>query len=45
VQPLRWAFGDVTRPVPIPALGGNVTWNLGTNSVLALSLVAAVLLW
>jgi 1,4-dihydroxy-2-naphthoate octaprenyltransferase len=45
VQPLRWAFGDTSRPVPIPALGANVTWNLGTNSVLALSLVAAVLLW
>jgi 1,4-dihydroxy-2-naphthoate octaprenyltransferase len=45
VQPLRWAFGDVTLSVPIPALGANVTWNLGTNSVLALSLVAAVLLW
>jgi len=44
VQPLRWAFGDVSQPVPIPALGANVMWNLGTNTVLALSLVAAVLL-
>ena len=45
VQPLRWAFGDVSQPVPVPALGANVMWNLGTNTVLALSLVAAILLW
>jgi 1,4-dihydroxy-2-naphthoate octaprenyltransferase len=44
VQPLRWAFGDTSKPVPIPALGGNVIWNLATNSVLALSLLVAVLL-
>jgi 1,4-dihydroxy-2-naphthoate octaprenyltransferase len=42
-QPLRWALGNTSRPVPIPALGANVTWNLATNTVLALSLVAALL--
>ncbi len=44
VKPLQWAFGDAALPVPIPALGANVVWNLATNSLLALSLVLAVLL-
>ncbi len=39
--PLRWAFGDAREPVPIPALGLNVAWNLLTNSVLAAALVVA----
>jgi 1,4-dihydroxy-2-naphthoate octaprenyltransferase len=40
--PLRWAFGDTRQPVPIPALGMNVAWNLATNIVLALALAVAV---
>ncbi len=43
-KPLSWAFGDTRRPVPLPALGANVVWNLATNGVLAMALVAARLL-
>jgi 1,4-dihydroxy-2-naphthoate octaprenyltransferase len=42
VKPLSWAFGDARQPIPIPALGANVAWNLATNSVLALAFAAAV---
>jgi 1,4-dihydroxy-2-naphthoate octaprenyltransferase len=42
-RPLAWAFGDAREPVPVPALGANVAWNLATNTVLALALAAAVL--
>jgi 1,4-dihydroxy-2-naphthoate octaprenyltransferase len=42
--PLRWAFGDAREPVPIPALGMNVAWNLATNSVLAAALVVALVI-
>ena len=41
VRPLRWVFGDPQEPVPVPALGANVTWNLATNLALAATLVAA----
>jgi 1,4-dihydroxy-2-naphthoate octaprenyltransferase len=41
-KPFLWAFGDTREPVPIPALGANVVWNLATNTVLALALVVAV---
>jgi len=41
-KPLRWAFGDTRAPVPVPALGANVAWNLATNAVLAIALTAAV---
>ena len=44
VKPLLWAFGDTSEPVPMPALGANVTWNLATNALLAAGLAAAVLL-
>jgi 1,4-dihydroxy-2-naphthoate octaprenyltransferase len=40
-KPLRWAFGTPEQPVPIPALGANVGWNLTTNATLAISLVLA----
>jgi 1,4-dihydroxy-2-naphthoate octaprenyltransferase len=40
-RPLHWAFGDTTQPVPIPALGSNVAWILGTNLTLAATLVVA----
>jgi 1,4-dihydroxy-2-naphthoate octaprenyltransferase len=43
-EPLRWAFGDPGSPVPIPALGSNVGWNLATNLFVAASLALAVLL-
>jgi 1,4-dihydroxy-2-naphthoate octaprenyltransferase len=39
--PLRWALRDVEKPVPIPAMGANVTWNLLTNAVLAISMAVA----
>lgn len=38
VQPLRWAFRDTEKPVPVPALGANVIWNLVTNVALAVTL-------
>jgi 1,4-dihydroxy-2-naphthoate octaprenyltransferase len=41
-KPLGWALGDTREPVPIPALGANVVWNLATNTVLALALAVAV---
>jgi 1,4-dihydroxy-2-naphthoate polyprenyltransferase len=41
-KPFLWAFGDTREPVPIPALGANVAWNLATNTVLALALAVAV---
>jgi 1,4-dihydroxy-2-naphthoate octaprenyltransferase len=44
VKPIGWAFRDTERPVPIPALGANVAWNLLTNTVIALSLIAAIFL-
>jgi hypothetical protein len=44
VAPLRWALGDTSKPVPIPALGMNVAWNLATNSVLAAALVVALVI-
>jgi len=44
VQPIRWAFTDPAGPVPMPALGANVMWNLATNSLLALALVVTILL-
>jgi 1,4-dihydroxy-2-naphthoate octaprenyltransferase len=43
-KPLQWAAGDTKRPVPIPALGANVGWNLGTNALIAVGLVAAVMI-
>ena len=44
VQPLRWVGGDTERPVPIPAMGANVVWNLTTNSAMALTLVIAAVM-
>ncbi len=44
VKPLQWAFGDTDLPVPIPAMGANVAWNLATNSLIAVGLVAAVMM-
>ena len=44
VKPLVWAFGDTSKPVPIPAMGANVAWNLATNTLLAVGLVVAIVL-
>jgi 1,4-dihydroxy-2-naphthoate octaprenyltransferase len=43
-KPLRWVAGDTERPVPIPALGANVVWNLTTNTLMAVTLVVAAIL-
>jgi 1,4-dihydroxy-2-naphthoate octaprenyltransferase len=40
-KPIMWAFTDPDEPVPIPALGSNVIWNLATNTLLALGLIFA----
>jgi 1,4-dihydroxy-2-naphthoate polyprenyltransferase len=41
---VRWALGDPSRAVPIGALAGNVFWNLGTNLMLAIGFVLAMVL-
>ncbi|MGI5864883.1 MAG: prenyltransferase [Myxococcales bacterium] len=41
VPAIRWALGDTAAAVPLPALAGNVMWNLGTNALLAAGFVAA----
>jgi 1,4-dihydroxy-2-naphthoate polyprenyltransferase len=43
VKPLAWAFGRPQEPVPLPALGANVAWNLSTNTVLTAAFAAALL--
>jgi 1,4-dihydroxy-2-naphthoate polyprenyltransferase len=46
VQAVMWGMRAPDQPVPIPAMGGNVVWNLATNTVLAIALiVAAALGW
>ncbi len=42
VKPLWWVIRGPELPVPIPALGANVAWNLATNTVMALTLVIAL---
>ncbi|MGD9253781.1 MAG: prenyltransferase [Holophagae bacterium] len=44
VKPIQWALTDSDQPVPIPALGANVVWNLATNTLVALTLVVAIIL-
>ena len=44
IGPSRWALTTPLEPVPLPALGANVIWNLATNTVLALCLVIAMFL-
>jgi len=44
VMPVKWAAKDPAEPVPIPALGANVIWNLATNTLVALTLVVAIFL-
>ncbi len=43
-KPLQWTAGDTEQPVPIPALGANVAWNLATNTMIAVGLIAAILM-
>jgi 1,4-dihydroxy-2-naphthoate octaprenyltransferase len=43
IPAFRWAFGNTERPLPLPALGANVIWNLSTNATLAAALAFAVL--
>jgi 1,4-dihydroxy-2-naphthoate polyprenyltransferase len=38
---IRWALSSPADPVPIPAMAGNVIWNLSTNTLLAAGLGAA----
>jgi 1,4-dihydroxy-2-naphthoate octaprenyltransferase len=42
IKPLGWVVADPDSPVPIPALGANVVWNLATNTLMALGLVVAM---
>ena len=42
IAPTRWAITSPREPVPVPALGANVIWNLATNTVLALALALAL---
>ena len=42
--PMRWALSDPAQPVPVPAMAANVTWNLVTNTALAIALIVAALL-
>jgi hypothetical protein len=38
VPAVTWAFTRPNEPVPIPALSGNVVWNLATNVSVATGL-------
>jgi 1,4-dihydroxy-2-naphthoate polyprenyltransferase len=42
VKPLAWALRRPHAPVPVPALGANVIWNLATNAALAAALAVAI---
>ena len=43
-KPVQWATSDPSEPVPIPALGANVVWNLTTNTLVAITIVVAIFL-
>jgi 1,4-dihydroxy-2-naphthoate octaprenyltransferase len=46
VPAVRWAASQPGGPVPIPAMAGNVVWNLATNTLLAAGLgLAAYMAW
>ncbi|UCD76127.1 MAG: prenyltransferase [Phycisphaerales bacterium] len=42
VPAVRWALSRPREPVPMPALGGNVIWNLATNLLMGGALGLAV---
>ena len=44
VKPIQWSMANAMEPVPIPALGANVAWNLATNTLIAVGLVVAVMM-
>jgi 1,4-dihydroxy-2-naphthoate octaprenyltransferase len=44
IKPVQWAVSDPSLPVPIPAMGSNVVWNLTTNTLVAITLVVAIFL-
>jgi 1,4-dihydroxy-2-naphthoate octaprenyltransferase len=44
VKPLAWVMADPAQPVPLPALGANVVWNLATNTMAAIGFVVALLM-
>jgi len=44
VKAVQWAVSDPSQPVPIPALGSNVVWNLATNTLVALTIIVAMFL-
>ena len=44
VPAVRWAAFRSAEPVPIPAMAGNVIWNLATNAMLAAGLALAAYL-
>jgi 1,4-dihydroxy-2-naphthoate octaprenyltransferase len=41
-KPLGWALRRPHAPVPVPALGANVVWNLATNAALAAAVAVAI---
>ena len=41
VPAVRWSLTDADNPVPIPAMAGNVMWNLATNTAVAVGLAIA----
>jgi 1,4-dihydroxy-2-naphthoate polyprenyltransferase len=43
-KPLAWVASGPERPVPIPALGANVAWNLATNTLVAVGFIVAILI-
>lgn len=43
-KPVAWALKRPAEPVPIPALGSNVIWNLVTNAVMAVALAATTIM-
>jgi 1,4-dihydroxy-2-naphthoate octaprenyltransferase len=43
-RPVGWALRSPTEPVPIPALGSNVIWNLVTNTVMAIALAVTAIM-
>jgi len=44
VKPIQWSMANAMEPVPIPALGANVAWNLATNTLVAVGIIAAVMM-
>ncbi len=42
-KPLRWIVTDSAAPVPLPAMGANVVWNLATNTLVAVGFIVALL--